>query len=254
MNHLTPEPRVDKNNRVTIRHVKPFAAPSASRASLPAPSPVASKTGTGMKLKERRELVKEALVHLDQQETPSMKLWGNAKKNLMTLSDEELTEVTDVVREYADRLPTVSRDFLGKMLNKGKYMVEAARTLDVLCADMPEPEDQAMVNFAIWGLGNSELLRGEDLTVPEGREAEARAHVRVVAALSASVGMSSGTYKMNPMGHTFLPEGDMKDFLAEYPEKADDIAEVIRDRQVTNPEQIKFILEGGMPALADGAL
>jgi hypothetical protein len=253
MMNLIPEARVDKTGKTVIRHVKPVSAPSGTHISIPAPAPAVS-SGKPMKVTQRRELVKEALSILDQQPVASMKNWGNAKKNLMTLSDAELTEVTDVVRDYADNLLTANRDFLGKMLNKGKFMVEAARTFDTLCAGMPDPDDQANVTSAIWGLGNSGLLRGEDLTVPEGREAEARAHVRVVSALADAVGLNSGMYKMNPMGHSYLPEGPMYLFLSECPERADEIADIIREREITEPEKIRFILDGGSASLADGAL
>lgn len=244
---------MDKTGKTVTRHVKQATGSSSARL-IPAPAPITS-SGITLNLKQRRELVKEALCYLDQQAVPSMKKWGNAKKNLMLLPDEGLAEVTDVVRGFSDRLTTVNSDFLGHVLNRGKLMVEAARVLDVLCGDMPsDADDEANITFAIWGLGNSELLRGEDLTIPEGREPEARAHVRVVTAVADSVGLASGVIKANVLGHLYLPDGPMKEFLAEMPERADEIANIIRDREVTEPQQIRYILEGGNPALADGAL
>lgn len=244
---------MDKTGKVVTRHVKPVGASQGSAKRIPAPAPVSGKPAP-MKVTQRRELVKESLSLLDRQAVPSMKYWGNAKKNMMTLPDDELVEVTDIVRTYADKAPTATRDFLGKVLNKGNLMVEAARTLDVICADMPEPEDEANVSFALWGLGSSGLLSGDDLTIPEGRENEARAHVWVVAAMADSVGMQSGDYKMNVMGHTYLPDGPMTDYLKESPERAGEIAGVIRDREITSPEKIRFIIDGGSASLADGAL
>lgn len=226
-NHLTPEPRTDRNGVTRIRWVKP-AAPEGRKGM---PAPVANAVPPS-----DRSVVESAIFGLGIFTSSGVDMTRRA-------SDDELAVLATVVRKYGDEFV----EFISHAAFMGKG---ANRIADVAAVYEPElfngfkghrfeSYEKAIVQsceLAGCGSSGSGLLTKTPEIIERTRN--------FIRFCDASIPVSTRALS-KPL--VSLALGDTgRDPAA--------VLAVIRQYQLDDPTRIEFVLDGGNPALSDGAL
>lgn len=250
MSNLVPEKRMDRNGKLVTKHVRNGGPAPAARSAIPAPSVFSRPVIT----KERRP-VYTAIMKASGKFKMSTSDWDSVRKNLLPLSDEELAEVSRTMDKFSSRLTSVNHSFMSVAIRNG-YALEAARTAELICggaetAGMTDPH--RMFGDTLLGAMHLRMV-DETFSIPEGQESKVRANVLVTEAILESCNPRDMPISKNVMGHLYLDDHELKVFVHDNADRADDMVRVIQERKTADVGTIREIMEQDVKSLTGGVL